>query len=151
MLWSRVHQSSGPRTNAHLSAPLGTCLTSTWNFHREVESLRVQEMHVPPPTKAQAWATGWLGDPYPGRTAEGNAIGPNRRGTEAKHLGNWVTAQVGKRPLGSPHSLPAVCELTISCVTVAGLHHKVCSPCRGMDREQRSGVKEAPYQGLGTN
>ena len=59
-----------------------------------------------------------------------------RPGTE----GVGITVQVGRRALGGPHSLPAVCELSApkdsGSVIGAGLCHKVRPAYRGMDRAE---------------
>lgn len=53
-------------------------------------------VHTPPPTKAKSRPSGWLGDPHPGRTAEGSALGQNRADPKARHLrwagGLWVVS-----------------------------------------------------------
>lgn len=111
-----IHQSLHSGTNAHLSAPPGTCWTPTWDVHRDAECLRAQGCMYTLPLRYRPRHQGGLCGLHPGRTLKGGAISPNRGTPEARHLGSQSHNTGGL--WGALHSegrsrrhLPAVCEL----------------------------------------
>lgn len=83
-----IHQSLHSGTNAHLSAPPGTCWTPTWDVHRDAECLRAQGCMYTLPLRYRPRHQGGLCGLHPGRTLKGGAISPNRGTPEARHLGS---------------------------------------------------------------